>query len=115
MGDGPSKHDKFVKLNCEIEAKIRELGGIKCLYAHVYYPEHEFWEIYDREWYDSLRAKYYAESLPSVYEKVAIKPSGTPPKAWRPWLRHAIREIWPLNGIYGVYKAVLGGDYLLKR
>jgi Delta24-sterol reductase len=114
-GLGPSKHDEFVKLNCEIESKIQELRGNKCLYAHVYYPEHKFWEMYDREWYDGLRAKYHAENLPSVFEKVSVKPLNASPEAWRPWLRHAIRKVWFLNGIYGVYKAVAGGDYLLNR
>jgi delta24-sterol reductase len=41
----------------------------KCLYAHAYYTEEEFWDIYDEGKYKGLRTKYHAESLPSVYGK----------------------------------------------
>jgi Delta24-sterol reductase len=114
-GMGPSRHEDFVNLNRELETKVRELHGLKCLYAHTYYTEDEFWEIYDRDWYENLRIKFYARHLPSIYEKVSVKSPELPSQAWRPWIRNVVRAMWPLNGLYGVYKALLGGDYLLGR
>ncbi|KAL9106329.1 MAG: hypothetical protein Q9187_008573, partial [Circinaria calcarea] len=63
----------FKDANRALERKVQELGGLKWLYAHAYYTEDEFWGIYGREWYDGLRAKYHAEGLPSVWEKVKAK------------------------------------------
>ncbi|MEO8704017.1 MAG: FAD-binding oxidoreductase, partial [Kofleriaceae bacterium] len=39
-----------------IEEKLRELGGIKTLIAHNYYPEHEFWSIWSKPNYDAVKA-----------------------------------------------------------
>ena len=63
--------DKVVEANRELEAKLTELGGRKWLYAYAYYTEQEFWELYDRDWYNVLRKKYHAGTLPTVYDKVA--------------------------------------------
>jgi FAD/FMN-containing dehydrogenase len=104
-----------VRKNRALEQKVHELGGRKWLYAHAYYTEDEFWAHYDRKSYDALRQKYSATYLPSVYEKVkvdveaeeaAIRASRTV------WLLALFWSIWPLRGLYGVYKAVVGGEYL---
>jgi Delta24-sterol reductase len=71
-GFGPKNHDEFVRKNRDLERKLKELGGMKWLYAHTYYTEENFWEQFDRPWYENLRAKYNATSLPSVYEKVKV-------------------------------------------
>ncbi len=63
--------DAVVAANRELEAKLSELGGRKWLYAYAYYSEDEFWNLYDRAWYEGLRAKYHAETLPTIYDKVA--------------------------------------------
>lgn len=65
-------YQTFKKLNQRIEAKVAELGGKKWLYAHTYYTENEFWHIYNRAWYDKLRTKYHAETLPSIFDKVRV-------------------------------------------
>ena len=39
-----------------MEEKLRELGGIKTLIAHNYYPEDEFWSIWNRRNYDRVKA-----------------------------------------------------------
>ena len=39
-----------------IEEKLRELGGIKTLIAHNYYPETEFWTIWNKRNYDAVKA-----------------------------------------------------------
>ncbi|KAH8673861.1 hypothetical protein BX600DRAFT_456381 [Xylariales sp. PMI_506] len=108
---GPGSEDRreFVELNRALEKKVQELGGRKWLYAHAYYTEEEFWASYDRESYDSLRRKYSATYLPSVYDKVKvdIESEDAPPRPF-----YGIR---PLQGLYGVYKAWRGGDYLLAK
>jgi FAD/FMN-containing dehydrogenase len=39
-----------------MEEKLRELGGIKTLIAHNYYPEDEFWQIWNKPNYDRVKA-----------------------------------------------------------
>lgn len=106
-GPGPTERDEFVAWNRAFERKVHELGGQKWLYAHTYYSEAEFNEIYNREEYDLLREKYRATYLPTVYDKVKVdveKEKGA--------LFHGV---WPLAGLYGVYKVIRGGDYLLSK
>jgi delta24-sterol reductase len=64
---------KFVTVNKQIEAKTQELGGKKWFYAHSYYSEKEFWHIYDKRWYDALRKKYHASSIPDIYTRTRVK------------------------------------------
>jgi len=72
---GPQIADytEFKKINRDIEAKLTKLGGKKWMYAHTYYTEKEFWNIYDKSWYNKLRQKYKATTLPSIFEKVRVK------------------------------------------
>ena len=106
-GPGPRTRPAFVQKNRELEAKVRELGGMKWLYAQAYYTAEEFWSIYDREWYDALRKKWNAQRLPNVYDKVKTDVEDN-----RSIKRKIMMAIWPLSGIYGVLKALLGGSYL---
>jgi hypothetical protein len=39
-----------------MEHKLRELGGIKTLIAHNYYDESEFWSIWNKRNYDTVKA-----------------------------------------------------------
>ncbi|KAI9843962.1 MAG: hypothetical protein M1837_006003 [Sclerophora amabilis] len=116
-GMGPRNHDQFVDLNRDLERKVHELSGLKCLYAHTYYTEEEFWEIYDREDYETLRQKYHATSLPTVYDKVKTYV----PNKYRQdtsisdRLLGTLWSIWPLSGLYGVFRVLIGGDYLLRK
>ena len=117
-GPGPRNSDKFVLLNRSIEQKVLELGGLKCLYARAYYTEEEFWKIYDRNWYEALREKYGAKLLPSVYDKIKVDllPGRTAAGLdWRSWFRLKLWETWPVAGLYGVAKVIVGGDYLLTK
>jgi delta24-sterol reductase len=77
-GPGPKAFPSFVAKNRALEQKVKELGGLKWLYAHSYYTEDEFWDIYDKEEYDAVRSKYHAETLPSVYQKVKSTEFGQP-------------------------------------
>ncbi|KAF4302882.1 FAD linked oxidase [Botryosphaeria dothidea] len=91
-GPGPRKAEPFIKLNRALEAEVKRLGGFKWLYANAYYTEEEFWQIYDRGWYEGLRQKYKAETLPSVYDKVKAK-----------------EERVPISGLRGIKTAMFGG------
>ena len=113
-GPGPSRHQDFVRVNRDLEQKLRELGGMKWLYAHTYYPEHDFWQMYDRGWYEGLRDKYDATSLPSVYEKVKVDHEAdkdTSGSSLGRWLRHT----WPFPGLYGLKKAIESRAYVQAR
>lgn len=117
-GPGPSDTAAFVAANRSLENKVRELGGRKWLYAHTYYTEEEFWQIYDREGYDKLRQRYHANHLPTIYDKVKVDLLADERKAretWAGWVGAVFWGIWPLSGVYGVLSAALGGDYLLKK
>jgi Delta24-sterol reductase len=111
-GWGPSDRGEFVKANRALEAKVRELGGMKWLYAHTYYDEPEFWDMYGgRAWYDTLRAKYKADQagLPSVYDKVKVDLDKTKAAGG------GLKSVWPFGGIYGIYKSIKSRDYMLHR
>ncbi|KAK9352070.1 hypothetical protein V1505DRAFT_318393 [Lipomyces doorenjongii] len=117
-GPGPTRRKAFVEMNRELERKVHDLKGQKWLYAHAYYTEAEFWDIYDRKEYDELRAKYYATYLPSVYDKVKVDVAAEERamrESWTIWLLAMFWSIWPLSGLYGVFHAATGGDYLKLR
>lgn len=108
-GPGPQKREDFIRLNREIEAKVKGLSGVKTLYAHTYYTQKEFFEIYDRPKYDQLRKKYGAEGMLSVYDKVRVDPDE------KVRLVDHIKAIWPLGGLYGVFCVMLGSDYVIAN
>jgi FAD/FMN-containing dehydrogenase len=39
-----------------LETKLQELGGIKTLISYNYYPEDEFWQIFNRKNYETVKA-----------------------------------------------------------
>ena len=108
-GWGPKDRDRFLASNRGLEAKLEELNGRKWLYAHMFYTEEEFWRLYDREWYKSLREKYHATSLVNIYDK--IKRGGGEKRGWG----QTLTEMWPVGGLYGMWKAVRSGDIRLHR
>ncbi|KAI1116456.1 hypothetical protein F5Y14DRAFT_406785 [Nemania sp. NC0429] len=116
-GWGPRARADFVRVNRALEAKVNELGGMKWLYAHTYYSEPEFWDAFGgRDAYEALRRKYRATSLPSVYDKVKVQTDDTAAaaaaeKGWRPF----VKSLWPVGGLYGIWKGIQSKDYLLHR
>ena len=113
-GFGPAQHDTFIAKNRELERKLREFGGMKWLYAHTYYKENEFWDMFDQQWYNDLRRKYNAESLPSVWHKVKVDTNAqrqTTDNSWGAWAL----QFWPVGGIWGIRKAIESGEYLIAR
>jgi len=115
-GPYPSSEDEYVRANRDIEAKMRELGGLKWLYSRVFYTEDEWWQVYDKQKYDALRWKLNASSLPSIWDKV--KDRGQKEefgKGVKGMLKKVVKANTFLSGLYGIYKAVKGGDYMLKK
>lgn len=109
-----------VDKNRALETKVRALGGWKTLYAHAYYTEDEFWEVYDLGSYQAVREKYGAAYLPSVFDKVGIKVDLEEEKAkaaasGKARRRAKVKTMWPIRGLVGVYHAVKGGDVLLQK
>jgi hypothetical protein len=117
-GPGPKHREEFVAWNRSFEQKVYALGGQKWLYAHAYYTEEEFNEIYKGDDYAALREKYHATYLPTVYDKVKVdieKEEKALKESRKLRILEAIWSVWPLRGLYGVYKAMMGGDYLLPK
>jgi len=112
-GQGPRSADECIALNRDLEAKLRELSGMKWLYARTYYDEEEFWSIYPKGWYNALRKKYHAESLPTVYEKVKVDLDAEK-REERTW-GSMVTGTWPIGGLWAVIKAFQGGSYLQAR
>ncbi len=117
---GPMKGSRrdVVQKNRDLENKVQELKGKKWLYAHAYYTEEEFWAHYDRESYDALRVKYKAQHLPSVYDKIKVDVDAEEAAiraTWKSHAKHVVKEIWPVRGLLGFYRAALGGEYLLQK
>jgi FAD/FMN-containing dehydrogenase len=60
--------------NRKVERKVTELGGIKSLYSDSYYPEDEFWQLFDRNAYRALKARYDpAGRRGDLYGKTVLK------------------------------------------
>ncbi|KAG6008879.1 hypothetical protein E4U21_003690 [Claviceps maximensis] len=114
-GWGPSSHDDFVSMNRALEDKLVQLGGRKWLYAHTYYDQDEFWRVYDnnRSWYDALRQKYHATTLPTVHDKVRIDVDAA--REQRRLANQSLKTKWPVGGLYGIWQAIKSKDYLLHR
>jgi delta24-sterol reductase len=72
-GSRIKSYDEFLQVNRSIETKVQGLGGKKWFYAHSYYTETEFWDIYDKAWYVALRKKYHASNLPTVFDKISVR------------------------------------------
>ncbi|MCJ1307986.1 hypothetical protein MMC25_001636 [Agyrium rufum] len=108
---GPSPHNYkgLFESNRAMEKKIDQLSGSKCMYAQVFFTEEEFWNTYDRRWYDSLRAKYKASALPDVYSKVRTDFAVQERAASNFW------SWWPLAGVWGILQVLLATDYLLAK
>ncbi|KAI9367443.1 hypothetical protein BJX61DRAFT_528451 [Aspergillus egyptiacus] len=113
-GFGPKDPERFIAANRELEHRLRELGGMKWFYAHTYYDEEEFWSMYDRSWYESLRQKYNATTLPSVYDKIKIDVEADRREREQSWSRK-VRSIWPLGGLWGIKKAIESKEYHIHR
>jgi FAD/FMN-containing dehydrogenase len=60
--------------NRKIERKVAELGGVKSLYSDSYYPEEEFWRLYNQSAYGALKARYDPQKVfRNLYEKCVLR------------------------------------------
>lgn len=84
-------YEKFVEANRLYEKKVSEMGGRKWFYSQLFYTEKEFWEIYDKHWYDVLRKKYHATTLPDIYQRTRIK-ERFPMSIWRALFKTVFRR-----------------------
>ncbi|KAF2020354.1 FAD-binding domain-containing protein [Aaosphaeria arxii CBS 175.79] len=114
----PLSEAAYVKANRDLEGKVGELGGLKWLYARIFFTEDEFWKIYDERSYTELRRTWNAMSLPSIWEKMRERPR-MQRKEHQSGLRGHVKGFVMrngfLSGVYGVYKALRGGDYMLAK
>ena len=111
-GYGPRNHDELISVNGKLEIKLKELEGMKWLYAQTYYSEEDFWDLYGQDWYNSLRKKYKATSLPNVYDKVKVDVAAERKvikSSWWLWFL----SFWPVSGLWGLWKARSSGQHLL--
>lgn len=111
----PRTSESFVATNRAIESVLQELGGMKWLYAQTYFSESDFWKDFDQSWYDDLRSKYQATTLPTVYEKVRVDVEAERRSKASRTLGQKVREMWPFAGIYGLRKSIQSRDYLKAR
>lgn len=59
--------------NRMVERKVAELGGVKSLYSSSYYPEDEFWGLFDRDAYAVLKTRYDPHGqLKDLYRKTVV-------------------------------------------
>lgn len=114
-GPGSTDFAEFIRKNKSLESKLKELGGMKWLYAHTYYTEEEFWGQFDRPWYEKLREKYGAGTLPNVYEKVRVDVEKETEERSRGSVWDRLAERWPMSGILGIRKAIRSGTYVDAR
>jgi FAD/FMN-containing dehydrogenase len=113
---------EFIAQNKRIEKKVHGLKGERFYYAMAFLTEDEFWAIHNKPEYDALRAKYHAQHLPTLYDKVRVHPEELPgthrgefENGWKGVVKRALWDVWPFCGLYGVYKAWRGGDYMLQK
>ena len=61
--------------NRQIEKKLLEMDGLKCLYSDTFFGYEQFWSIYDKENYDQVKSKYDPDnSYLDLYRKVVNDP-----------------------------------------
>ncbi|KAH9898992.1 FAD-binding domain-containing protein [Xylariomycetidae sp. FL2044] len=112
---GSRSPEEHTARNRAIEREVHGRGGNKTLYAQAFYTEDEFWAAYDRGAYEAVRARYGASHLPSVYDKTRVDEGARARAMAGSRMPAALRGRRPFQGLYGVYKAWRGGDYLLQK
>ena len=61
--------------NKQIEQKLLEYHGLKCLYSDTFFSESQFWSIYNKSKYDQVKTKYDPNNtFLNLFDKVINKP-----------------------------------------
>jgi len=56
------------------EQKLLEIGAKKMMYSSSFYTPDEFWQTFDRQTYEALKARYDPDEVfPGLYEKCVLK------------------------------------------
>jgi FAD/FMN-containing dehydrogenase len=113
-GFGPKDPDTYLRKNRALEKTLGQMGGMKWLYAHTYYGKDEFWSQFDRTWHQGLRKKYNAETFPDVHDKVYVDIQKHTEMVNKD-LGMKLRNVWPLGGLWGIWKSIQSKDYLIHR
>jgi FAD/FMN-containing dehydrogenase len=59
-------------VNRKLEQEVAKLGGRKSLYSDCYFPEDEFWQIYNGDFYKKIKNKYDPNSrFANLYVKIS--------------------------------------------
>ena len=59
--------------NRRVEGMVHRLGGRKSLYSQSFFPEEEFWRIYNGDAYRKLKAKYDPQgAFEDLYRKAVL-------------------------------------------
>jgi FAD/FMN-containing dehydrogenase len=60
--------------NRRVEQIVRELDGHKSLYSTAFYPQEEFWRLYNGAAYQTLKSKYDpGHAFPDLYQKAVLR------------------------------------------
>ncbi|KAJ4292723.1 hypothetical protein N0V90_009386 [Kalmusia sp. IMI 367209] len=98
----------FNRINRRLEERLKQLRGMKLIYAASFYTEEEFWDLYDRKKYEDARKKWHAETLPTVWDKIRRNPPKTEEEidnegGRQMTLFERLLWVWPFGGLYQVY------------
>ncbi|KAF2663359.1 FAD-binding domain-containing protein [Microthyrium microscopicum] len=114
-GPWSKNYKSFKAANLALESKVKDLKGVKWLYAQTFYTKDEFWDIYERSKYENLRVKYAATNLPDVYEKIKQPDRNDIPISLLASLWEAIFGFWLVGGLYGLFQAWRRANYVLSK
>lgn len=68
----PQKNDSLSEINKRLDQWTSTFKGRKMLYSYCYYNAEEFWKIYPKEAYESLRKQYHASEIwIPIFEKIS--------------------------------------------
>jgi len=61
-------------VNRKLEQKVASLGGRKSLYSDCFFPEDEFWQIYNGQYYREIKSKYDPQNkFSDLYKKTVAQ------------------------------------------
>ncbi|KAL1612892.1 hypothetical protein SLS60_001122 [Paraconiothyrium brasiliense] len=100
--------EAFNKINRRLEERLKELRGMKLIYAASFYTEDEFWDLYDRKRYEDARKKWHAETMPTVWDKIRRDPPKSKEETEEAkegplTFFERLLWIWPFGGLYQVF------------
>jgi FAD/FMN-containing dehydrogenase len=73
-GSNKNIEQNFLEINRDLEKFLLDNGGRKMFYAHSYFTKEEFWKVYNKDWYENLRSKYFGiQAFPDVFTKLEVK------------------------------------------